>query len=473
MKGYFMILGCFISTVSQASLPDGFTAALENSDLTSYFSTKGTAPYQGDFGYMLLSQPNGVFMPENVEQLQDFLPLAKKYKVPLTCRGKGHCLYGQSQAQAGVILDLSRLNIDFHYAAEDNSSLVVPSFKTWADLHEFTNKQNMTVPVVIDYLDLTIGGSLSFGVIGGSSYTLGSASDHVTSLDVITLDGKRHICSTEQNRELFEAVLCGLGQYAIMVSATLQLVPAKSQVNVYKLSYDSVDSFLHDQMQLYHSKVFDHLKGSLKQKEGKWVYVIEAATYFDEVENTNIESQLEALTFKKKSCDNMPYLNFISMVRDYVKLLKEAGKLDLPHPWYCVFMPESNVQEHIEDALDTTLLTGMEPFVVYPMDASCFKRPLFMAPTQANNSAFFYVGVKYNTSFVATPDYPYQEALKRNQELLEKALAVGGCRYPMDAVQVSEDYWRVHYRERWLEVCALKEKYDPDHLLSAGFKMFK
>ena len=48
-----------------------------------------------------------------------------------------------------------------------------------------------TVPVTIDNLDLTVGGTLCFGALGGSSYLYGSGADNVKSIEVITLNGVR------------------------------------------------------------------------------------------------------------------------------------------------------------------------------------------------------------------------------------------------------------------------------------------
>ena len=75
-------------------------------------------------------------------------------------------------------------------------------------------------------------------------------------------------------------MLCGLGQFGIIVKVDVPLVTAKKRVNMHLLSYDNSTQFLREQKVLYDAKVFDHLKGFIRKKNRAWEYVIEAASYF-------------------------------------------------------------------------------------------------------------------------------------------------------------------------------------------------
>lgn len=433
-----------------------------------HFVFNDLSDYGQDFGRMVSSHPVGVFMPSTVEMLQLFLKIASDYKIKITCRGRGNSAFGQSQVDGGVVIDLSKMDIGIEYPSDDYSSVTVPAFRTWQELTNDTIKHGKTVPVTVDNLDLTVGGTLSFAALGGTSYRCGSGADNVLSLEVLTLAGERLHCSEDENSELFNAVLSGMGQYGIMISATIPLVTMKQQVTMYNISYREMEAFLSDQKRLFDLQVFDHLKGFVRKKDDQWEYVIEAATYYDEQEDVNVSRALTQLSGDKTQ-QVMLYPEFINLVTGFVKLLRDAGMLDAPHPWYNILMPEGGIKEHLEKVLCVPYLTGAEPIIIYPMNREHFKRPLFMKPA---SETFYLLGVLYNTSFVASKDFPYQEVLDLNKALYLEAKENGGCRYAVDAIHFSEDDWAKHFEGQWDHVCALKHKHDSDHLLSTGVNIF-
>ena len=50
------------------------------------------------------------------------------------------------------------------------------------------------------------------------------------------------------------------------------------------------------------------------------------------------------------------------MVTEFVKLLRDHGKLNVPHPWYNILMPEHEIESHLAKVLDTSHLTGTETY---------------------------------------------------------------------------------------------------------------
>ena len=465
------MLSCFWMSVTHASeISPGFMEEIESKQLTPYFQKTSMDIYAEDFGHIVHKIPFGVFVPETLENLQKFLPIARGFNVKVTCRGNGNSTYGQSQTD-GIVIDLRNLQIAMQYSSDDFSSVFVPSSKTWFEVTEFTRGKNMTVPVVVDKLDLTVGGTLSFGAIGGSSYRCGSGADNVLSLEIVTMDGEFHRCSELENRELFDAVLCGIGQFGIMVRANILLIPAKEKVNFYKFTYSSSSAFLREQKALYESKVFDYLKGSIKKNGDAWRYNIEATTYYDDLEDTSVSNEVSKLSPDTSSMETMTYFKFINLVTNFLNFLKDTEKLNVPHPWYNVFMPEHAIEEHLALVLNRAApyLQGIEPIIVYPMDSCKFKRPLFMKP---DGPTFYLLGVFYNLSPLAEKNYPFEDVLRNNVELYQTAKAKGGCRYPIDSIPFTKEDWREHYREKWETVCSLKQQYDPQNLLATGVEIF-
>jgi len=442
-----------------------FTKDIRFKKIQNYFMFNDVVHYAQDFGCMVSKTPKAVFMPPTVEVLQQFLQLANEYQLQITLRGKGNSAYGQAQVKDGVVIDLKNMEGLLKFDSETALSVTCSAFKTWLEVTEFTKLKNKTIPVTVDNLDLTVGGTLSFAALGGTSYRCGSGSDNILSLDVVTLDGKFQTCSKTENSELFDAVLCGMGQFAIIINATIPLITAKKQANVYSISYDNSAQFFKDQQSLYDSQVFDHLKGSIRKKDGKWEYVIDAVSYYDEAEDQCITDKLTALSINQPNMQTMSYWESINQVTEFVKSLRDNGKLNAPHPWYNVLMPEQEIEAHVAKVLDTPYLTGTEPIIVYPMNSENFQQPLFIKP---EGRTFYLLGVLYNTSFEAREDFPYDQVLERNKKLYLEAKEVGGCRYPVDAIPFTPEDWSIHYGEKWTIFRAFKEKYDPHYLLSAG-----
>ena len=77
---------------------------------------------------------------------------------------------------------------------------------------------------------LTVGGTLSVGGMGETSYRLGAQVDHVLELGIVTGAGEFVTCSAERNSELFRMVLAGVGQCGIIVRAQLRLTRAPKYV---------------------------------------------------------------------------------------------------------------------------------------------------------------------------------------------------------------------------------------------------
>jgi len=75
-----------------------------------------------------------------------------------------------------------------------------------------TLPRGRTPPVLPDYLDLSVGGTLVVGGVGSRTWRQGTVSDTVVELRVVTGRGEQVSCSPTRNPRLFDAVRAGLGQ---------------------------------------------------------------------------------------------------------------------------------------------------------------------------------------------------------------------------------------------------------------------
>ncbi len=204
-----------------------------------------------DSGHHVHRLPIAVLRPGSVNDILGIVAYANKHGLKIAMRGRGHCLHGRAQAEGGIVIDSSPLNnVRWH----GNDALDAQSGAVWGDVAKTALAQGFTPPVLPDALILSVGGTLSVGKIGETSYRYGAQVDHVleldVELDVVTGAGELVTCSPERNSELFHMVLAGLGQCGTIVRARLGLAPAPKYVAMRAFRYDKMDAFLSDQVRL-------------------------------------------------------------------------------------------------------------------------------------------------------------------------------------------------------------------------------
>lgn len=171
-----------------------------------------------DFAQLHSSTPAEVYTPESVWELE--LKLQTNTR-PITIAGAQYSHGGQTLYDGSLHLDLRKLNRIVRITA---TTVTVEAGTTWWELQQELDKHNLSVAEMQSYSNFSIGGSLSVNCHGrGMAY--GTVGDTVVSLEVLTSQGKRYNCSPTQHRHLFSAVLGGYGGIAIIIQATLVVVP--------------------------------------------------------------------------------------------------------------------------------------------------------------------------------------------------------------------------------------------------------
>ena len=128
--------------------------------------------------------------------------------------------------------------------------------------------QGKTPPVLTDYLELSVGGTLIVGGVGGTTSAFGVQSDNVIDMEVVTGEGKKVTCSTSDNAGLFNAVRAGLGQLGVITKATLKLVAAPESVRRFLLVYPDLATMLRDERLLSADNRFDAMQGAIVAAPG-------------------------------------------------------------------------------------------------------------------------------------------------------------------------------------------------------------
>jgi cytokinin dehydrogenase len=161
-----------------------------------------------DQGNIFHRVPAAVLRPQSVQDIVAMVRYANQHKLKVAIRGDGHSRYGQTQAEAGVVIDSRSLNT---VRVRTLQSADAQPGVFWSAVADATLPKGLTprlfpgtcIPL------LTVGGMLNAGGIGNMGHHYGALVDNVTDLDVVTGDGRLVTCSSDHESELFEMVLGG------------------------------------------------------------------------------------------------------------------------------------------------------------------------------------------------------------------------------------------------------------------------
>jgi len=122
---------------------------------------------------------------------------------------------------------------------QKNTVVHVEPMVNMGQLSHYLVAYGLTIPVLPEMDDLTVGG-LFMGVgIETSSHKYGLFNDSVVEAEVVLADGNVVFCSKTQNRELFDALPWSYGTLGFLVSAKIKVIASKPFVRLEYLPFHS------------------------------------------------------------------------------------------------------------------------------------------------------------------------------------------------------------------------------------------
>src|SRR5215469_8569650 len=141
-------------------------------------------------------EPLGVVLPRSADDVQAAMQIAAEMHVPVTARGGGTSLSGQSIGR-GIVLDVSKyLNQIESIDRETRRARVGPGV-VLDQLNRAAEPLGLQFgPDVATASRANLGGLIGNNSAGARSIVYGKTLDHVLSLDVVLADGRRaEFCS--------------------------------------------------------------------------------------------------------------------------------------------------------------------------------------------------------------------------------------------------------------------------------------
>jgi cytokinin dehydrogenase len=288
-------------------------------------------------------------------------------------------------------------------------------------------------------------------------------------LQVVTGEGRLLTCSATENRRLFEAALAGLGLCAVIVRATIRLVPVGERARTLRVFYPDAPAMLADLRFLIAEERFDHLRGMSVPTPAGFAFFIEGTSFYTSPAELPADP-FSGLNFAPGSeqTEDMTYFEYTDLVVKLIDHLNEAGLGGFPHPWLDLFVPGSEIDAFASQtiaALDPALFLPGSLILFYPFVRSRLTRPMLRVPEE---EIFFLFDI-----LRTVPHEAVSAVLAENRALYERARDLGGKFYTISAVQLDGHDWKRHFQPAWGHLTGEKSQHDPGNVLGPGPGVFE
>jgi FAD/FMN-containing dehydrogenase len=397
-----------------------------------------------DFGHGIERLPFGVLVAKDAHDIRRAVMLAVAHRFPITVRGQGHSAYGQTQAANGIVIDTKHMQ-SLRWAGAE--CIDAGPGANWLDVAKFALARGLTPPVMPDTsICLTVGGTLSVGGWGETTHRFGGQVDHVVELEVVTGTGARVVCSRQQHRALFEAMLAGMGQCGVIVRARLSMVKAPAAATQQVVQCEDAADFVAT-MRARAGEPDNAIVGTLTRTQNGFVPSV-TTNRFDA---------------DRPGEPTRPFWDYIDRnTKSFLDSVK-SGDILRPHPYISFFIPEASAIGIVQRLLTEPELTfGAERVVAFPYVRERFHAPMFALPNAARG---------FHMRLYKKPVLGDVAAQKRmlaaNDAFMKDILAVGGTLYLPHAPIPTPEQLEQHYGSERLAVFrTAKRLYDPTGVLA-------
>jgi FAD/FMN-containing dehydrogenase len=153
-------------------------------------------------------RPLAILRARDVSDVRAAVRWCAKHDVRIAARSGGHSYAGYSTVQGGLVVDLGRL--DGIRVAPGGTTVQVGAGNRLIDMYSALAARGLTVPGG-SCPTVGVGGLSLGGGVGLAGRALGTTSDNIRSLTVVTADGKAVTADARQNADLYWACRGGGG----------------------------------------------------------------------------------------------------------------------------------------------------------------------------------------------------------------------------------------------------------------------
>ncbi|KAK6256805.1 hypothetical protein QUC31_000264 [Theobroma cacao] len=473
-----------------------------------------------DFGLLIRTEPLAVLHPASARDVAKLVKAAygSNHGFTVSARGHGHSINGQAQTTNGVVIQMSGSRGSGRMASGKppqprvwarESYVDVWGGELWIDVLRSTLEYGLAPKSWTDYLYLSVGGTLSNAGISGQAFNHGPQISNVYELDVVTGKGELLTCSEEQNPELFQAVLGGLGQFGIITRARISLEPAPQRVRWIRVLYSNFSAFTTDQEYLISlqgkptSQKFDYIEGFVIVDEGlinNWrssffsprnpvkisslganggvLYCLEITKNYHESTADTIDQEVESLLKKLNFIPtsvfttDLLYVDFLDRVHKAELKLRSKGLWEVPHPWLNLFVPKSKIADFDKGVFKGILGNKTSgPILIYPMNKNKWDpRSSVVTPDE---DVFYLVALLRSALDNGEETRSLECLTDQNRRILRFCDDAGIKVKQYLPHYTTQEEWMDHFGDKWDRFHQMKMEFDPRHILATGQQIFR
>lgn len=132
---------------------------------------------------------DAVYIPENIDELSQFVKKVDSEKIPVTISGAGTGLVGGRVPEGGVVVSLEKFN-KIITLNENEKSVVVQSFVTLNELQNFLKDYKLFYPPDPTEKNCSIGGTIATNASGARTLKYGPTRKWINSLVIVFHNGE-------------------------------------------------------------------------------------------------------------------------------------------------------------------------------------------------------------------------------------------------------------------------------------------
>jgi len=442
--------------------------------------------FKTDFGRWRYQVPAAVARCHSAEEVAIAIRFCRENRIPIAPRSMGHTQSGQSLTP-GLLIDTLAMNRILEVNEEEGWADCEAGV-VWRDLVIVATNKGLIPPVLTNNLSVTVSGTTSVAGLGVASFRGGSQADNALEIECVTGDGEIHVCSREEEPELFDMVRCGLGQIAIMTRVRTRLRKCLPMVRMYTLVYDDLGRWMEDA-----AKVLDPADSTFSTAGGicspaplgfkkigeglglgtgmigfaQWLFPMFLTIEYETGNEPDDDAALARLSpWKRSLTQDLTALDFARRMEPMFEAWKLSGYWEQPHPWMETTLPWETAKDYIETVLSNLPPGALGPgghVLLWPARTDTSQVPLFAHPDGEKVLGWGILGSVHPSKL--------DEMLTQLDMASELSIGFGGKRYLSGYITFdTPEKWKAHFGEAaWKRLCEAKKRWDPDGVLSPGF----
>ncbi|MFC4714185.1 FAD-binding protein [Planococcus dechangensis] len=210
-----------------------------------YFTEQSAEPIAEDQSRLLPVKMKAIKATDSTSEIQQVILDANSEGSPIAIAGMQHSQGGHTVYPDGILLDMKPYNKVLRFDAQ-KKTITIQSGATWRDIQDYINPYGLALKVSQSQNIFTIGGSISVNA-HGLDIQNGSLIDTVESLRLLDANGEILTLSSDQNPELFQAVVGGYGLFGVILDVTLKLTDDEMyEIHSEQLQYDEYSDYFNE-----------------------------------------------------------------------------------------------------------------------------------------------------------------------------------------------------------------------------------